>query len=70
MFQCEDLAKALEDKLEDFNGECRHMSTGMEEQEESLKNTREKLSDADDLTGSDEQLVQRLKITKVNHKYF
>ncbi len=64
-----ELADQLRTRLGDFSTQRDDLKKRLEEQNKRLQDVREKLSNIDDLSGSDEDLVERLQIVQVNtHK--
>ncbi len=60
-----ELAEQLKNKLGDFSKQRDDLNRRLEEQQKWLQEVREKLKQADDTSGSDEDLVNRLQTVQV-----
>ena len=60
------LAKQLEGVMADFSDERGNLQKEIEEETEWLNKMKEALAKCDDVSGTDEDLVQRLQNSKVN----
>ena len=63
------LAKQLEGVMADFSDERGNLQKEIEEETEWLNKMKEALAKCDDVSGTDEDLVQRLQNSKVNSAF-
>ncbi len=59
------MADQLQNQLSDFNAARTDLNTRLEEQQKYVQQVKDKLNKIDDITGSDEELVERLQTAKV-----